>query len=142
MKRKFKLIAPSLAVIIVCLLLMLGSTFAIFTSVASADISVSSGKVHVSATLGDLQAYSAEAVTKTEYDALTGDNAIYKAGQAEAFGVSSYFLFQKHKVDIVNNPFLKERIFYFVTVGVDDVTIFLHSFQSAIYRTCRIFFCL
>jgi len=65
--KRFKLIVPSFIAIIFCMLLIAGSTFALFTSEATASVAVTSGKVKIEASLGQPTLYSADA-TLTEGD--------------------------------------------------------------------------
>jgi hypothetical protein len=59
MKAKKKTLFSSICAIVLCLSLMAGSTFALFTSESKVDISVTSGKVKVTATVDDMTLYSA-----------------------------------------------------------------------------------
>ena len=59
MKGKKKSLLTSLLAIVLCLSLITGSTFALFTSTDKVDITVKSGKVKISATVDDLKLYSA-----------------------------------------------------------------------------------
>lgn len=56
--KKNKIIISSVAIIVVCLLLITGTTFALFTDNDSVNIVVNSGKVDVTATVDGLVAYS------------------------------------------------------------------------------------
>ena len=58
MKKTRKLILSSLATIAVCASLIVGSTFALFTSESKTNIAVTSGKVNVVATFQNFNAYS------------------------------------------------------------------------------------
>ena len=53
-----KTLLASLLTIAVCLTLIAGSTFALFTSEDAVNIAVTSGKVNVTATVGNLRGYS------------------------------------------------------------------------------------
>ena len=81
MKKGFKLIVPSFLAIIVCVLLLAGSTFALFTSDVTTNVSVNSATVNVEASLAITQLYS---VVPT-------DNETGTAGSATAFGVTSQY---------------------------------------------------
>ena len=59
MKSKKKSLLTSLLAIVLCLSLITGSTFALFTSTDKVDITVKSGKVKIAATVDDLKLYSA-----------------------------------------------------------------------------------
>ena len=59
MKGKKKSLLTSLLAIVLCLSLITGSTFALFTSTDKVDITVKSGKVKISAAVDDLKLYSA-----------------------------------------------------------------------------------
>lgn len=56
-----KVILPSIATILLCLCLIVGSTFALFTSTSKIDITVLSGSVDMSASVDDFSIWSAEA---------------------------------------------------------------------------------
>lgn len=58
MKKAVKLLLPSLAAICLCISLIGGATFALFTSESKIDISVSSGKVEIAAAITDVTTYS------------------------------------------------------------------------------------
>ena len=83
MKKGFKLIVPSLLAIIVCVLLLAGSTFALFTSDVTKNIVVGSATVNMTAKYTEFKAYSVEAT-----DNNTSDDY---AGEATAYGVTSHY---------------------------------------------------
>lgn len=56
-----KVILPSIATILLCLCLIVGSTFALFTSTSKIDITVLSGSVDMTASVDDFTIWSAEA---------------------------------------------------------------------------------
>ena len=58
MKKGFKLIVPSFLAIIVCVLLVTASTYALFTSDATVNLSVGSATVKVSAEVTNMKTYS------------------------------------------------------------------------------------
>ena len=62
---KNKTILASLVTIILCLSLIAGSTYALFTSEDSVNIAVTSGKVKVTATIDNLATYSMDKATTT-----------------------------------------------------------------------------
>lgn len=57
---KKKALMPSILTIALCVILIVGSTYALFTSQSRFNVSVTSGKVDVSATVTDLTLWSAE----------------------------------------------------------------------------------
>ncbi|MBR1867548.1 MAG: hypothetical protein IJ800_03090, partial [Clostridia bacterium] len=85
MKNKKKILLSSVMVIALCLSLIAGSTFALFTSESKVNIAVTSGKVDVKASITDLSVYSAKSddeITETD---------VYYAGEATAYGVTSKY---------------------------------------------------
>ena len=69
MKNKKKILLSSVMVIALCLSLIAGSTFALFTSESKVNIAVTSGKVDVKASITDLSVYSAKSddeITETD----------------------------------------------------------------------------
>ena len=60
---KKKILLSSILTIIICLCLIAGSTFALFTSTSDVNIAVTAGKVEMTANIVDLQLYSVEANT-------------------------------------------------------------------------------
>lgn len=87
MKKTVKILLPSILVICLCVSMISGATFALFTSDSSIDITVSSGKVNVESRIENLQ-YAAD-VTETfdewidavaDGDALTGTFPVVGGG--------------------------------------------------------------
>ena len=89
MKKGFKLIVPSFLAIIVCVLLLAGSTFALFTSDVTKNIVVGSATVNMTAEYTEFKAYSVEA----------DDNGT--AGTATAYGVTSKYKYSTEYVETV-----------------------------------------
>ena len=58
MKNKIKTLLSSVASIALCSSIAVGGTFALFTSESKANIAITSGKVEVVATVGNLKTYS------------------------------------------------------------------------------------
>ena len=85
MKNKKKILFSSVMVIALCLSLIAGSTFALFTSESKVNIAVTSGTVKVTAGLNVDAVYSAEA---NETIQETDDGY---AGEATAYGVTSKY---------------------------------------------------
>ena len=63
---KKKALIPSILTIIVCLCIITGSTFALFTDTTILDISVTAGNVKLTANLEELKLYSAEKIEGTD----------------------------------------------------------------------------
>ncbi len=57
-------IVSSILMILMCISLIVGSTFAIFTSEATVNIAISSGKVKVNLTIGNLKLYSIPTISE------------------------------------------------------------------------------
>ncbi len=74
---KKKTLLTSLLTIAMCLALIAGSTYALFTSEDKVDISVSSGKVNVTATVTNLVTYSMGEVTEVEGKFANGGTALF-----------------------------------------------------------------
>ncbi len=85
MKNKKKVLLSSILVIALCLSLIAGSTFALFTSESKVNIAVTSGKVKVVAALSTPEIYSVKANDEVDTDGET------YAGEATAFGVTSKY---------------------------------------------------
>ncbi len=68
MKNKKKVLLSSVLVIALCLSLIAGSTFALFTSESHVNIAVTSGKVNVDAEIKNPKIYSATVESKDEQD--------------------------------------------------------------------------
>ncbi len=85
MKNKKKILFSSIMVIALCMSLIAGSTFALFTSESKVNIAVTSGKVKVAASLAITNIYSAEASDDVE----EGDGNY--AGEATAYDVTSAY---------------------------------------------------
>ena len=62
---KKKVLLSSIGTIALCLCLLVGSTFALFTSRSDVNIAVTTGKVDVSAVVINLERYSAAKVAGT-----------------------------------------------------------------------------
>ena len=71
MKNKQKILLTSMVTIVLCLCLIAGSTFALFTSQKELDVEVTSGKVSIDASIDALQLWSvvpdANGAVKDEY---------------------------------------------------------------------------
>ncbi|MBR1867757.1 MAG: SipW-dependent-type signal peptide-containing protein [Clostridia bacterium] len=89
MKNKKKILLSSVMVIALCLSLIAGSTFALFTSESKVNVAVTSGKVEVVASLSTPTIYSAKAS-----EDIATDSEAY-AGTATAFGVTSKYEWEK-----------------------------------------------
>ena len=72
MKAKKKMLLSSIMVIALCLSLIAGSTFALFTSESKVNIAVTSGKVDVVATLSEPSLYSVEPDANGNLEVKTG----------------------------------------------------------------------
>lgn len=66
MKKKISVVASAVAAIAVCFVLIVGGTFALFTSRSEVNIAVTTGKVDVTATVSNLKVYSAVAAEDGE----------------------------------------------------------------------------
>ena len=89
MKKGFKLIVPSFLAIIVCILLLAGSTFALFTSDVTKNIVVGSATVNMEAEYTEFKAYSV----------VPDDNGT--DGEATAYGVTSNYKYSTEDVETV-----------------------------------------
>ena len=58
MKQTTKVLLSAVLTIALCVSVISGATFALFTSEAGTNIAVTAGKVNVTATLGNLKTYS------------------------------------------------------------------------------------
>ncbi len=70
---KRNVIVSSLLAICLCVSLIAGATFAIFTSESKVNIAVTSGKVKVTATISDFAAYSPKLISAEEGNAILDD---------------------------------------------------------------------
>ena len=70
---KRNVIVSSLLAICLCVSLIAGATFAIFTSESKVNIAVTSGKVKVAATISDFAAYSPKSISAEEGNAILDD---------------------------------------------------------------------
>lgn len=78
---KKKILLSSIVTIGLCLCMIAGSTFALFTDTATNNIAVTSGTVDISASLSDLQLYSIK-------DAVPGEHT----GYTDLFGETYYYI--------------------------------------------------
>ncbi len=93
-KRKMGVMGSAISSLAICLSLIATATFAIFVSESEADISITSGKVSLSARMSDLEVYSPKLISSSEGNAIidstdvaikTGDNEglFYNGGSAK-----------------------------------------------------------
>lgn len=82
MKKTMKrnIILSALLVIMLCVSLISGATYALFTSSSEVNIAVTSGKVKVTATVEDLTTYSMGAITSENGIFTTGGTAVLEDG--------------------------------------------------------------
>ncbi len=80
---KRSIIVSAVLAIIMCVSLAAGATFALFTSESKVNITVSSGKVNVVATIEDLQTYSGKDLTGNAED--DAKNRIFATDNQDAF---------------------------------------------------------
>lgn len=85
-KSKTKLILPSILTIIGCIAIGTGSTYSLFSSESTNNITISSGKVNVTSTLSNLSTYSKK-TQDGEYEKID-DNNFYLGGKASISGSS------------------------------------------------------
>lgn len=89
MTTKTKVVVTALLAIVLCVSLIAGATFALFTSESSVNVAVTSGKVDVVASIGSYQLYSPSSIAMdgtVEDDA----NAATATTFANGGGGSSY----------------------------------------------------
>ncbi len=86
---KRSIIVSAVLAIIMCVSLVAGATFALFTSDSKVNISVSSGKVNVVATIEDLQTYSGKDLTGNAED--DAQNRIFATASEKIGGVNGTF---------------------------------------------------
>lgn len=85
---KKRILISSVLTIVLCFSLIVGSTFALFTSEDQFDITVTSAKVEIDADVGDLKLYSAKAnTTITDFDNVNPADydSIYRGDGATTF---------------------------------------------------------
>ena len=85
---KKRILISSVLTIVLCFSLIVGSTFALFTSEDQFDITVTSAKVEIDATVGTLALYSAKAnTTITDFDNVNPADydSIYRGDGATTF---------------------------------------------------------
>ena len=75
MKQTTKVLLSAVLTIALCVSVISGATFALFTSEASTNIAVTAGKVNVTATLGNLKTYSMGNPTTTNLTFANGGTA-------------------------------------------------------------------
>ncbi len=80
---KKKTLLTSLLTIAMCLALIAGSTYALFTSEDKVDISVNSGKVNVTATVTNLVTYSMGEVTEVKGEFANGGTALFTSNDVK-----------------------------------------------------------
>lgn len=85
-KSKTKLILPSILTIIGCIAIGTGSTYSLFTSESTNNITISSGKVNVTSIISNLSTYSKK-TQDGEYEKID-DNNFYLGGKASISGSS------------------------------------------------------
>lgn len=73
---KKKIILSAIMSIVLCVSLIAGATFAIFTSESKVNIAVTSGKVKVVATIGNFKAYSPASISAEDGNAILDDTDI------------------------------------------------------------------
>lgn len=72
---KHKVILTSVLTIALCLSIVAGSTFALFTSTSSVNIAVTAGKVNATAAIEDLEVYSPKSINMTTGEITDATNA-------------------------------------------------------------------
>ena len=78
MKKRSKILLSAILTIALCLSLIAGSTFALFTSESKVNIAVKSGKVKVTAAVDDLKLYSAKADETGDLVDENGEKYVYE----------------------------------------------------------------
>ena len=86
---KKKILLSSIVTIALCLCMIAGSTFALFTDDATNNVAVTSGTVDITATLGDLQLYSIKDAVPGEHtgyvENVFGETYFYTTEKVDAF---------------------------------------------------------
>ena len=123
MKTKGKLLFSSVIAIIFCLSLMIGATFALFTSESKVNVAVSSGKVSVVANAENLELYSGVWNDTTK---VYGKYRSYRYGRVHRCFIEQncqsvqkilwYYtksVFDKYKTELCRNVFEKNGYSYY-----------------------------
>ncbi len=100
MKNK-KVILSSILSLVLCLSLIAGGTFALFTSESKTNIAISSGKVEVVATVDALELYSPAEITRYDDDSVAITDSA-NAATATAFANGGTATLNENAIDIVN----------------------------------------
>lgn len=96
-------VVSAILAIMLCISLMAGATFALFTSESPVNIAVKSGKVSVLAVISDLKAYSPTTIAQDSDNIITNaDNAAINSGDTHQFANGGTVSVEDNEIKIAN----------------------------------------